>query len=113
MTLTKDEYDSEVKNQAAYLVEATHEGGEREFADYEAVVDVLDGHDWFAGHSVTSTALHGSIIEHGEADVHMTRDVSTLTQADEPAKIVENLAYAQFEADVVEKARSAMEGIDQ
>ena len=106
MTLTKSEYDREVRNHAGITARAMVDYPDDYDDVYDAVVDTLDGHDWFAA---TYSTIHGAVIEHGFADVSTHRDISTLASADEPRDILRALAFGQFEADVIELTLEVIE----
>lgn len=107
----KETYDDLVRDQAKRLVkDAQHlvdehdSYGSVEDALADAVVDTLDAFEWFHN-SEYGAGNHGLIIEHSEADPVRYRDLTTLTDSEEPEEIVRKLAYACFEADVIETAR--------
>lgn len=105
MVITKDQYEAEVRNQAGYLADSVEDTGNDPLED---VVDVLDGHGWF--HHGCAASHHGAIIHHSEAPIEQFRDMdSYIAGHHDPAKIVENLAFACFEADVIEEAYDLIE----
>jgi hypothetical protein len=113
-TITQKEYDDEVQSQAETLATYASQDVERDTAYEEfneafidLVMDVLDGHNWFTRRQFGPEA-HGAIIQHSSDsnDPSVYRDISTLTDLNESEAIVRRLAFAEFEADVIEAARS-------
>lgn len=112
--ITEDEYWGEVEEQAETLAKWAIEDVERdtayeepENAVLELVSDVLDAHNWFA-RSHHGPADHGAIIEYGEesdADLHRYGDIEAHTDSDDATEVVKRLAYASFEAHVIEEAK--------
>lgn len=109
--LTPVAYGNEVAYQAGQLVaDAEYHADANDDPEHPeahllvAVVDTLDGHTWLDP-TQHSAAFYGAMIDHAKADPHRYRDLTTLTDNDEPHQIVRNLAAAHFEADVVEGAR--------
>lgn len=112
MTIEPARYDDEVEKMASHLcddaechADAADDPEHPEHHLLDAVVDTLDGHPWFSGG--LGPAYHGAIIEHG-TDFTPYRDVSTLTDSDDPDEIVKRLAHAAFEADVIDAAHTRL-----
>lgn len=101
--LVRDQAKQLVKD-AQYLVDEHDSYDELEDALVDAVTDTLDAFDWFTD-SEYGPAAHGAFVEYSDADPCQYRDLTTLTESDDPAEIVRKLAYACFEADVIETAR--------
>lgn len=113
-TISQKEYDDEVQSQAETLAEYARQDVERDTAYEEfneavidLVMDVLDGHNWFTRRQFGPEA-HGAIIQHSDADNDpaVYRDIETATDADDTEEIIKRLAFAHFEADVIETALS-------
>lgn len=109
--ISREEYTEEVEEQAEHLeseaAEAVREGEYDEYrqACLDVIVDVLDAHPWFSGQR--GVADHGAIIQFSEdagVDPSMYRDLTTLAESENPAEIVQKLAFAGFEAHVYEVA---------
>lgn len=109
-TISADEYEEELDDHAGWLIEAA-EGNYPENPErglLEAAHDVLDAHQWFFQRRY-GPAAHGCIIEHADGNPEDYLDLQAHIEADDPREIIKRLAYAMFEADVVDEARSRLD----
>ena len=109
-TLNEDEYIREVQTQADYVVEAMIDYPDDYANVFDALVDVLDGHDWYG--TWMGAAFHGSVIEHAKADPYRFTDLYAHIEGQEASEIVEEVSYAMFEADVIEAASEQLEEVE-
>lgn len=103
MTQTIDEadYDIEVRNRARELSEAVEETGDEAI---QLVHDVLDAHQWFANEQLTG-ADYGAIVSdfsHYNGDPATYTDPEVYTEGQDFSNVLRKMAFAEFEADVLE-----------
>lgn len=103
MTATIDEadYDIEIRKQARELKAAVEDTGEDPI---NLIMDVLDGHSWFAQKELTG-ADYGAIIAdftHYNADITQYRDPESLVDSHDFETTLRRMAFAEFETDVLE-----------
>lgn len=109
----RDYLEGGVEEMAEKLSAAAAEAVENdEYDDHrnaalELSIDVLDGHRWFARPDY-GAADHGAIIEYASdegVDPTAYRDLAHLVDGADPEAAVKHLAYAMFEAHVVDVAK--------
>lgn len=99
----REERESLVESLFSDAVGAVEEGVHDEFhrAVFQLGGEDVEYHTWFDDDR--GATLHGSIIEHAEADPSSYSDWSSLIESDTPEQTVKRLAYCVMEADVIEK----------
>jgi hypothetical protein len=99
--IDETEYNNEVNNQARKLSDAVEKTG---YEPINIIADILNAHSWFSGNEL-SGADFGAFIEDFtkyDGDVEKYRDPTTLTTGGTFSDILKKMAFAQFEADVMQ-----------
>lgn len=104
--ITETDYQNEVEKQANIL--SNH--SESESSLVEEVTDVLDAHSWFYGSNKLSGSEYGAIISDFShyGNVEQYRDPASVVDPFDFTSSLRNMAFSQFEADVVATAEKKM-----
>lgn len=112
--ISREEYEEEVDEYAAWLTEEAIEAGKGEnyegphSAAHEVVGDILHGHNWFA-RDYHGESLYGSIIEHSDADPGRFSGWKRLSEAETPREMIKRTAQLVFQTDVLNEATDRLE----
>lgn len=101
MPLNETEYADEVRAQTKHLADAINNMGG---TPLDHVDDVLDAHDWFHDPEPLDACSLGKIVGKFDTfggDITQYGDPSTLLDSTNFDEVLQHMAYAQFEADVL------------